>query len=165
MSRVFIYGSCVSRDAFSLPEAAKFSVVEYCARTSLVSAWAPVVPCANVPLDRLGSFWKSRCIQRDFAKELLPCLEKTDFDILLLDFIDERFDIYRYPDGSIITLSSELDECMYEPSGGERISAYGDEKTDLWAACWGKFITFCKEHNIIDKIRNEFFMIFIIQFS
>jgi hypothetical protein len=101
--RLGIFGSCVTRDLFEDP-ALRPALVRYASRSSLISAVA-----APVALDagrvRLDSAFQRRCVIEDFGKSFLAELENDRLDWLVVDLIDERFDVLRTP-GSYVTCSS-----------------------------------------------------------
>lgn len=112
-SRVFIYGSCVSRDPFELPS--DLTLVDYFARTSLASAfrqppakWEP-----DTVLDKLKSNFQRRMVETDVRKTLGKHIADSDFDFLVLDFIDERMSTIEF-NGSTITESAELKSTGFE---------------------------------------------------
>lgn len=112
-SKIFILGSCVSRDAFALP-GHRFSLSGYIARTSLASAFqarpAPREIMACVP--RIGSRFQRRMVDTDLRKRAPEILAGTEFDYLLVDLIDERFQLARFGGSNLVpdlfTLSKEL---------------------------------------------------------
>ena len=111
--RVFIYGSCVSRDPFDLPSS--LTLVNYFARTSLASAfrkppteWEP-----EEILGRLNSNFQRRMVETDLRKTLGQHISDTDFDLLVLDFVDERMSTIEFK-GSTITQSSELMSACFD---------------------------------------------------
>lgn len=107
--RVFIYGSCVSRDSFEYFDRERFELVEYVARQSLVSAFsAPGKPLIDT--STLCSPFQRRLLNLD-ARSGLPdrLRERADeIDILLWDLFDERLGYYRRSKGRVVTNSVEL---------------------------------------------------------
>ena len=101
--RIGIFGSCVTRDLFEDP-AMRPALARYASRCSLISAVA-----APVALDpervRLDSAFQRRCVIEDFDKCFLAKLEHERLDWLVVDLIDERFDVLRTPE-SYVTCSS-----------------------------------------------------------
>ncbi|MFY0544177.1 DUF6270 domain-containing protein [Brevibacillus sp. H7] len=104
MPNFFILGSCVTRDIFRVADI-KCSI-HYFARTSLISLVSNPIPI-NDDMLKLDSEFQKRMVLQDFHKNFFDELAKTSFDYLLLDFIDERFDLYRVI-RSYITRSNEL---------------------------------------------------------
>jgi len=106
-TRVFIYGSCVSRDTFEyLPDS--FELSYYVARQSLISVGAPADPML---LDgaRLESPFQQRMLEEDVRGSVFEWLEhprKPEPDVLLWDLTDERRGVYLVGDGAV-TVSDE----------------------------------------------------------
>ena len=92
---IFIYGSCVSRDAFNFAEEGDFQIVDYYARSSLVSALAPPLSPAMYPLEKITSNFRRRSVERDISKTLLHALAQKSYHILLIDFVDERLHLVK----------------------------------------------------------------------
>jgi uncharacterized protein DUF6270 len=104
--RVSIFGSCVTRDLFEDP-ALRPALVQYAARSSVVSAVADPVAVdeARVHLD---SAFQRRCLLEDFNKTFFTNLHEAAPDWLVVDLIDERFNLLRTP-GSFLTRSAGFD--------------------------------------------------------
>lgn len=104
--RLFIYGSCVSRDALEFQQDGP-ELVKYVARTSLaVQQSAPKVLTSL--LERIPSPFQREMMMIDMQKSLFQLLESEQYDVLLLDFIDERFGIAQFEDDARFTLSADL---------------------------------------------------------
>jgi len=101
---VAVFGSCVSRDLF---EDARLrpSLGHYGARSSIISAVAAPVPIAPERI-AIPSEWQRRQVLADFGKTFFAALEETRPDWLVIDLIDERFDVLCTPSGSFVTRSS-----------------------------------------------------------
>lgn len=123
--RVFIYGSCVSRDAFrgtGGPE-----LVDYVSRSAMGSAFSVppgVIPNVDVSLN--PSAFQRRMVTYDHEKSLGRLLKDATFDILLLDFIDERLPLVRI-NNSYITYSPEVQRCGFTPASEDLVVAGSDE--------------------------------------
>jgi len=122
---VAIFGSCVTRDLFEEPRLRPV-LGPYFARCSVISAVAPPV---SVESDRvvISSDWQRRCVLADFQKTFFDSLERAGPDWLVIDLIDERFDLLS-TNGSFVTRSSAfqaagLDESGFEPV--HRMSPHG----------------------------------------
>ena len=100
---VAIFGSCVSRDLFEEP-GLRPSLGHYGARSSVISAVATPVPLDPARVV-LSSEWQRRCVLADFAKTFFASLEQTRPDWLVIDLIDERFDVL-CTSASFVTRSS-----------------------------------------------------------
>ncbi|YCH07740.1 DUF6270 domain-containing protein [Arthrobacter sp. alpha11c] len=107
MPSVFIYGSCVSRDPFEKPS--EFELKGYFARSSLGSAFrqTPSPDTALPNIDMLASQFQQRMVRADVHKTLATSLTTTEYDWLVVDFIDERMSTIELG-GTTITQSDEL---------------------------------------------------------
>ncbi|MFJ5954500.1 DUF6270 domain-containing protein [Paenarthrobacter sp. NPDC092416] len=112
MPSVFIYGSCVSRDPFEKPS--EFELKGYFARSSVGSAFRmPPPPDIELPnVDALASRFQKRMVQSDITKSLSESLTTTDYDVLVVDFIDERMNTIELG-ATAFTASEELKATGY----------------------------------------------------
>jgi 16S rRNA G966 N2-methylase RsmD len=154
MTKVFIFGSCVSRDAFPEANAAHFKVVNYCARSSLASAFSNVV-VQGIDVQRLESAFQRRMVEVDVEHRLSSLLEENDYDLLLVDCIDERFDLYIDLQGGICTLSNELLATGFKPAQltGRIVPSGSDEFFELWERGWERLIDLLRRHSHLDRLR------------
>lgn len=132
--RVFILGSCVSRDALEqVPNV--FELAAYLARTSIASIGLPPVDDSHVRrvLTELPSAFQRRMLANDLDKETLATIARTPHDVLLIDFIDERFDLVLSGD-SIFSLSGELAQTGFDPGQRERLSPGSEAFLARWIA-------------------------------
>lgn len=110
----FIYGSCVSRDAFELKGAPLLD--GYASRSSIASAFAPApIDVPRLVSDANPSAFQRRMVMVDVRKELTSILQARPDGDVILDFIDERLDLVSVG-GSVITLSPELVRSLPAPS-------------------------------------------------
>lgn len=131
---VFIAGSCVSRDAFpDADEAGPWNVCAYHSRSSLATLAGEHGGLEPVTT-AITSAFQRRMVEWDQTQHLLPALERTPFDVLLLDLIDERFSLLRRPDGSVITLSTEYMRCAPRPLPGTAVRGDSTARYALWKA-------------------------------
>jgi hypothetical protein len=107
MAEIIIYGSCVSRDTFSIMEQ-EHRLLAYVARQSLISAMTQ--PTTLLEPAKLDSKFQSRMLNGDLKSDLLGTLRKHSMqaDLLLIDLTDERLGVHKLPDNSFVTRSSEL---------------------------------------------------------
>lgn len=127
--RLGIFGSCVTRDLFEDP-ALRPALVRYASRSSLVSAVAAPV-ALDIARVRLDSAFQRRCVIEDFGKSFLAELERDRLDWLVVDLIDERFDVLRTP-ASYVTCSSAYRSAGLEDGDGfERVRRLTGEAATL----------------------------------
>jgi hypothetical protein len=107
--KILILGSCVSRDILNLSEENQFSLSDYYARSSISSVASRPYDIADEYLNQIESAFQKKMVKRDCLKELLQHgVHTSQFDAILIDLIDERFNLYEIAPDSIITLSGEL---------------------------------------------------------
>lgn len=151
-----IYGSCVSRDIFNLEDSRSFKLTDYFARSSMASLSS--APYENEDaLSRIPSAFRRRMVACDFSKKILTQPEVfQNADIILIDLIDERFDLVALPSGQIITNSSELAESglLTDSSvhGFKLIKPGSSERRALWVEGMHKFLSVLEFHNKLDRL-------------
>lgn len=107
MKKIAIVGSCVTRDAFRMYEGEGLDVVYYCMNTCVPSIMSrPIAPPSNL-IDGNQSPFFSRNLYRDFRKSLFQELSEVNFDAIVLDFVEERYNIFE-KDGAILSDSDPL---------------------------------------------------------
>lgn len=149
---IFIVGSCVSRDALTQAPEGAFTLVDYFARSSIGSAFS-AQPVPDTYSARIDSKFQRRQVHNDFAKTLPDSLKKSAFDLLLMDFIDERFPMFRRLDGGIVTLSTELHSLKFlAAEQGELVQPFSDAHFALWEAGWSAFVEHARRHGYLSKI-------------
>lgn len=149
MQKIFILGSCVTRDPFEL--AIKKYDITYLARTSFASAFQKQ-KVYNIDISNIPSAFQRKMVENDLAKNTESLITSTKPDWLLIDFIDERFNLFSSNNGEIFTLSPELTNNCSHNKEGEVILSNSDEFFELWATGWDKFIEIAKNNNLLDKI-------------
>ncbi|WP_060492574.1 DUF6270 domain-containing protein [Pseudomonas sp. NBRC 111140] len=156
IKNLIIYGSCVSRDIFNLEESRNFKLTDYFARCSMASLSS--APYENEEaLNRIPSDFRRRMVACDFSKKILTEAEKlSSADVILIDLIDERFDLVTLLTGQILTNSNELsesgllaDNCV---SGYQLIKHGSAEHRELWIQGMNKFLSVLEQHNKLDTV-------------
>ena len=135
-TRVFIYGSCVSRDTFEHLDPEQFELVEYVARQSVLSATTR--PVEMLPPPTLESRFQQRMVNGDFTSNLRPLLSQRagEIDVLLVDLTDERLGVYLLPDGTVVTRTVELIESGAEqslPQGARHVAFGTQQHFEYWS--------------------------------
>lgn len=100
-----IFGSCVSRDLLEFGRK-NFTVSEYIARESVISFLSNPVCFDESKIKLSSSFQKKQLIQ-DLRKSGIEILKKNPADYLVIDLIEERFDIAKIG-SSFLTMSNEF---------------------------------------------------------
>lgn len=151
MIKVFIFGSCVSRDSFEYDEDKKFEIVEYYARSSFASLIHKPSLDTNI-LNKIESNFKRRCVKRDMDKSFFNDIKEKEYDILLIDLIDERHNLLKKKNNQLLTISVEYLNAVGTLEG-QKIGRFTDKKLKLTIFGIQEFLKIAKEINIIDKIR------------
>lgn len=154
-TNVLIFGSCVSRDIFNLEYSREFKVSSYYARSSFASLAGKAYENEE-GLDNLSSKFQRSMVLNDFSKEILTAGEKIDrADVILVDLIDERYDLVVFPGGEMVTKSDELTASkMLKQAGLEfRLVKQGsDERRELWVKGVRAFFDLLRSHNKLDRV-------------
>lgn len=143
MSRVAIVGSCITRDLWPVRGDGAADLL-YVSRTSLASLFAPPVAGFRPPAERPEALGRHQqlAVADDLAKTALGRLVAFRPTHLILDFIDERFDLMAVGE-SIVTRSWELEASGYldDPAfaGARTIPRLSVEAEGLWAAGAAEF--------------------------
>ncbi len=146
MPRIAILGSCITRDLWPVDGAASESLL-YISRTSLPSLFAPPVSgflARAEPPPPLGRH-QHRAVVDDLSKRALAALIAHRPTHLIVDFIDERFDLLAIG-GALATHSWELEVSGYlaQPalSRAQPISRLSEPCERLWRQGLAEFTAF-----------------------
>lgn len=151
--RVLIFGSCVSRDILNYQNG-EIELVDYFARSSFASMFE-FVPVKDIYTKNLKSNFQRRTVAADLGKNFSDHINGSSFDLLLLDFIDERFNLFVLENNTICTLSNELLSAGFDPKkeSGRIVSSGTDEFFDLWETGWMQFLSIADALQCRQKIR------------
>ncbi|WP_291735083.1 DUF6270 domain-containing protein [Clostridium sp.] len=151
--KVDIIGSCVTRDAFEFIKESnqmyKYKINNYISKVSIISLMSKKLESEYYIDNTRITKWESKQIQYDLKKDWFDKLKKSDSDVIIIDFIDERYNLYK------------VGECYLTKSNIIKNSAFkfkGDEKTyeikrdlnlsiKLWEDSFDKFINELKKLN------------------
>jgi hypothetical protein len=94
-------------------------------------------------------------VERDIKKDFLNDLARLQFDVFLIDLIDERFNLYLEPEGKICTLSSELLSVGFpkDSNRGSKICSGSEEFWHLWEAGWSTLLSQLRHFGVLDRLR------------
>jgi len=154
-TRLLIFGSCVSRDILNyLQDKTQVVLVEYYARCSLGSLGARPIEMPST-VENITSKFQRRMVERDIRKDFLNDVTGLHFDLLLIDFIDERLNLYVEPGGRACTLSSELLSSGFcaDSVGGAKIYSGSEEFWHLWEAGWEIFLSKLRHLGVLGRVR------------
>lgn len=145
--RVFIFGSCVSRDAFI----GDMKPHDYLARSSIASAFGRScdIRLAEADLDDITSEFQRRMVAADLRRTAVTALASTEYDYLLLDLIDERFDLAEFGD-AFVTVSSELLKSGIQlPPRSERLAPAEPRRMGRWREGFKRLVQVVGEERIV----------------
>lgn len=155
--KIYVYGSCVSRDTLEFMDSAEFELLGYLARHSLLSHGTDA--SYKLPGDlEVPSNFQERMIRTDWEGNKLTELKQLapQIDVLLWDLIDERHGVHWFPTGEIVTrsidlLGSEPATSLLMPD--TRISFGSDTHFEGWCAKAEEFVEFLKAADLLTKTR------------
>jgi hypothetical protein len=153
-ARLLIFGSCVSRDVLNhQQDKTQLVLVDYYARCSLASLGAQSIDMPAV-VQNIRSPFQKRMVERDIRKDFLNDLPRLQFDILLLDLIDERFNLYVEPEGRVCTLSSELMNSGFriDSNEGAKYLFGSEEFWRLWEGGWVILVNKLRCLGVLDRL-------------
>ena len=149
-----IFGSCVSRDTAEFMT--EVEVVAYVARHSVTSLQSPH-GTDGVDLSALTSAFQRRMVTSDLkGTGAHRIIEKTDeLDLVLIDLVDERRGFWRFPDGTTMTNSLEVESCgaaREARRSGARLIEFGtDEHYVAWKAGFERLIGELKQAGLWER--------------
>jgi hypothetical protein len=136
--RIYIFGSCVSRDAMEFYND-DYTLVKYLGRSSLAAQFSePLVLPED--LNNLTSKFQKNAMSVDIEKSLLKDVVSNDFDVLLIDFIDDRFVIAKFEGGERLTLCSEFLSARPSALVYSEINRFESRKFEFWNIGFSKLI-------------------------
>ncbi|MET3818785.1 hypothetical protein ACVK00_003951 [Burkholderia sp. PvR073] len=144
--KLLILGTCVSRDALEYVSDGSIELSDYYARSSLASLNA--VPFSDdIPrsVADIPSSFGRRVVERDLTKRFFRDALVDKADIVLVDLIDERFDLWvDDPTGRCCTLSDEIVRAGFaqEYKRGRVVRSGGTEFWDRWCEGWTRFVSY-----------------------
>lgn len=149
--RVFVLGSCVTRDAFEFDDEGELELSFYMARTSFASQACDSWLDEGV-LDKIESSFQRKMVKMDMEKPLLEAVVDSEFDFLTIDLIDDRFDLVEYHKNCFATRSVEFMKGANK-SPVSRISHHSDFYDKCWRYGFENLVSKLRERELVDKIR------------
>lgn len=152
MAGIFIYGGCVTRDAFGyLGEG--YTLTNYVARQSLISAASK--PTTLLKQEGEVKGFERKSLQGDIDSSLFSALRsRADAtDLLFFDLLSERLGIVRLPDGAYVTFSPELKRsgALSQLSSKKLIPFGTDGHFHLWAEAATKFVDTLTRNGLLER--------------
>ncbi|MET3976986.1 DUF6270 domain-containing protein [Cellulosimicrobium sp. 4261] len=148
---VLVHGSCVTRDAFALAGEARFRLADYYARSSLASAFA-AGGLGGVDLARVESSFQRRMVERDLAKTFATELVTTDADVVVLDLVDEQYDLVVGSDGGVATRSMEFLRAGGDGVRSRRVASGSPEFLVRWEAGWAALVATARRQGRLGRV-------------
>lgn len=139
MLNISIFGSCISRDVLNYFEPGTFNLQLYSARCSFASLFSRS-PFRDKFSDKLASPFQQRTLRMDIEKRAVSILSGLTPDVILVDLIDERFDLVQAENGGRCTYSNELKKAGFRFGSNLRISADSELFFELWSDGWRRFV-------------------------
>lgn len=150
--KIDIIGSCVTRDAFefakNMDNSNKYIVNNYISKTSFISLVSDSIgrDKYNISQENMTD-WEFRQIKYDLEKNWVEILKKSDSDIIIVDFIDERYDLYRL-DNSYITISNIFKRSKFNTDEHlKKIKRNSNEYNEIWEESIYNYIDLLKSLN------------------
>lgn len=149
--KIFIYGSCVSRDTFEFFES-RHDLSRYVARQSMVSAGInkEMSPLIGEPFE---SPFQQRQSVGDIQGNVYRQLRATRgaVDAILVDIVDERGGLYKAPGFGYLTRTPERVQAGWDPRFSARIEFGTDEHFRLWQRSFARFREHLSRLNFWDR--------------
>ncbi len=142
--QIGILGSCVTRDMFAFCEIESF-LSDYRARSSICGYGTPGIDEELDFLEALSGFRKTT-VMKDLTKQKLPF---DQLDVLLIDLIDERFEVYS-KENTIFTRSTYLAEVsgVSRLEGKKAFERGSEEHFEAFEQGARKLLNDCKSHGV-----------------
>ena len=152
--KILIFGSCVTRDAFTFDKSNEFKLDRYFARTSLATAFNSE-PIEDNYTMQLTSAFQKKIVNAELKKEFKEYFLLGKYDYLVIDFIDDRYNLFKFKNGCKTLLSAELKNTDFfdkNQHNGEIIPGFSEEWFEEWKKGCLEFIKLAKENNLLNKI-------------
>lgn len=151
--RVAILGGCVSRDTIDPWLGGKVELVRYIARQSLLSAGSDA--SGYFPDLELESKFQQRMVEADVTGSLYEDLRNlNELDLLIWDLNVERQGVWKLPDGSVVTNSTEIRKTSSYEQGIEEAThmefAEGAHQ-EQWGQAATEFAGFLKSLKLFER--------------
>ena len=109
MTKIDVFGCCVSRDVFNFCHESSLKVGTYIARTSLFSLFYTPLAYNDVNID-LSSNFQKRMVENDMFKTTFSKLKLSDSSYILVDFVDSACFRLAKIGSTYVTYSHDFEE-------------------------------------------------------
>lgn len=153
--KVRIYGSCVSRDILSFNDTDKLDLLSYNARSSIATLnkkniQSDIGHSYFEALNKIESKFQKRMVEYDFKNKVLDIVNINNYDLLLIDLIDERFHLAQVSN-KLVTRSNEFLKSGIQPD--KIMNTFSPEYMELWQTGVDNFINVINETIGLDKLK------------
>lgn len=150
-TRLAIVGSCVTRDALTMARPRRFELTRYIARSALASLSGPQ-PSIKPNYDIIASPFQRRMVRDDIEKLNREWLSSLEYDVLVYDPIDERFDLAEFADGGLATISQEFRLLQLPEKAFTSVPFLSEEHFSRWQHGWNAFWSFVSALGVQDRV-------------
>jgi hypothetical protein len=151
--RTLILGSCVTRDAFEFqPDDKPLEIAGYFARSGLASSMHPI-PFTGVDVESVASPFQRRVVAWDLAGGARDAVLAGEYDVLVLDLIDERFDLLENAAGARATRSPEFAGADYDHAADTLIPSGSDAAFERWEGGWVELVRILRAAGRLEDLR------------
>jgi hypothetical protein len=139
VQKIFIHGSCVTRDGVDWWPEYGFELDGYVARQSLISSQSHIdVQSVEFDFESIASSFAKRMAKGDVTGNLGSQITSLNPDVILWDLCDERSGVIQLPGNGLIT-----GNVVYKsnPIAGRQIALGTEEHFELWKHALDQFVT------------------------
>lgn len=138
MTKIFIYGSCVTRDGVEWWPDYGFELDGYVARQSLISSQSAATQAeATFDFESVESDFQKRMAIDDLEGNLMSVITRHNPEVIVWDLCDERNGVHQFKSGRFYTRN-----ILYKDSRprGETIAFGSDQHFQLWTKALDSFM-------------------------
>ena len=147
MQKIFIYGSCVTRDGVEWWPEYGFELDGYVARQSLISSQSEAsFKDFDFDFAGIGSDFQRRMATGDLGGNLVDQIKAHSASVILWDLCDERNGVHRFKSGRFKTRNILYKDAKVQ---GEIIGFGSDEHFSLWCEALDQFLAQVPDARII----------------
>ncbi|HJX76993.1 DUF6270 domain-containing protein [Glutamicibacter sp.] len=152
MKRVFIYGSCVTRDSEPFFKDYGLELAGYVARQSLISAFRKV-ETSEFDFSKVASNFQRTMTRGDVEGNLRFEIARTNPDVIIWDICDERLGVKLVKTGGLVTRSRDhIAEGIHPGPFGRFINFGADEHFKLWKRGLDELLKVLKRSGLADRL-------------
>jgi hypothetical protein len=138
VQKIFIYGSCVTRDGVEWWPDYGFELDGYVARQSLISSQSVATEAdAKFAFSAIDSSFQQRMALGDLSGDLVTQIENHKAEVIVWDLCDERNGVHRFTSGSFLTRNILYKDAKMK---GEIIGFGRDDHFELWTKALDVFL-------------------------